>query len=117
MNGFLEDVKSGKYLVAIHNGYDGFSYGCPRDPMVFDYTEYCKLTQALSHLGIGRMFECFAMGNDFDLTIPPQVTEVIGEKNRLLTITNRESLVFSSDEERDAREREKQAILQRLSAE
>jgi hypothetical protein len=42
-NNIVTLLKNGDKRFCLHNGYCEFSYGCPKNPLMFEYEEFLKL--------------------------------------------------------------------------
>ncbi len=109
----LNEVQLGNYYVCFHNGYPGFSYGCPQNPIVLNYKEVLIVNEYLIASLKYDLLNSFDSEDSFDLKLPDEVEGFC--QKRVVTLARQVSIYYENDSEKQKAEKEKQTFLSKIS--
>lgn len=95
-NKYLVKVEDGEYVVFLHDGYSGFSYGISVDPLKLGYGDYKKLRNYLikeNHLDFVQTVE---ESTSYDFILPTDIANNL--QKRMLTFSPPNCCEYSSFE-------------------
>ncbi len=107
------------------DGYDGWSWGKPYNPIILNYTEYLKLKNYLIRVFQFDIADAISTGSSYDCILPEKIANLLGKKiaqicylctseNEVPTEENWDNYFYQSKEEKQKSIKAKEALLQKL---
>lgn len=79
-NDFVNDLKENKAFFILCDGYDGWSWGMPVNPICLTYTEYGMLLSKLKVLFNYDLENQIVEHNGWDCILPDEILTYVGKK-------------------------------------
>jgi hypothetical protein len=107
------DALSNKDRVfALHNGYDGYSYGSPRNPVLFTCEEMNTIVDCIHNVFSFNIAEEISKSLQHDVVLPGEVVAFIGYRCAGLYLPV--SFHYDSEAEKEAAKIKRQQILDEI---
>lgn len=125
---FVNDLKENKAYFILCDGYDGWSWGMPINPICLTFTEYKKILSKLKELFHFDLEKQIVEHNGWDCILPDEVIAHTGKRvatftsfpdfikieNELPTEKDWDEYLFQSAEEKQKSVEAKKLLLQKL---
>lgn len=128
-NAVIKDLENKKSLFVLCDGYDGWNYGYPINPICLNYEEYRAFVNYLQNKFHFDLENCIIQHSGWDCILPDYLIDDIGK--RVATVTRFPSLIvieneipteedwkrflFKTKEEKQKTVKEKEELFQKLS--
>ena len=122
---FLNKLEHDIAVFVLCDGYDGWSWGKPYNPIILNYTEYLKLKNYLIRVFQFDIADAISTESSYDCILPEKIANLLGKKiaqicylctseNEVPTEENWDNYFYQSKEEKQKSIKAKEALLQKL---